>query len=153
VTLPKHSTRHATCVAQSTHAVLIEGPPGSGKSSLALRLIDAGFTLVADDRVHLHGHLASPPPALAGLLEIRGLGIVRMPYQPSATLTLVITLGTPRRLPDHTPDATLNLPRLTLNGADPAATATIKAALACLDGRYELLAGFTGGTHFCSPPT
>jgi hypothetical protein len=73
----------ASCVIIEGCAVLIEGPPGSGKSSLALALIDRGATLVGDDGVMLEqrdGHLwASPPPAIAGLLEVRNVGLVEMP--------------------------------------------------------------------------
>ncbi|MCL6249575.1 HPr kinase/phosphatase C-terminal domain-containing protein [Altererythrobacter sp. KTW20L] len=73
----------ASCVIIDGRAVLIEGPPGSGKSSLALALIDRGATLVGDDGVILEqrdGHLwASPPPAIAGLLEVRNVGLVEFP--------------------------------------------------------------------------
>jgi hypothetical protein len=83
--------------------VLIEGPPGSGKSSLALALIDRGATLIADDGVLLEtrgGRLwALPPPTIAGLLEIRNVGLVNLPVSP-APLALVLRLdpGAPRYL-------------------------------------------------------
>src|SRR5688500_19640981 len=75
-------TIHASTVASNGRAVLISGPSGSGKSDLALRLLDRGFTLVSDDQtlVRRDGDrlIASPPPNIAGKLEIRGLGIVEM---------------------------------------------------------------------------
>lgn len=100
-------TRHATCVALSGRGVLLRGPPGAGKSDLALRLIDGGALLVADDRVVLRRAgarvFASAPAALAGLLEVRGLGIVRLPARESAPLALVADLDPARgieRLPE-----------------------------------------------------
>lgn len=85
----------ATCVAIGGRAVLIEGDPGTGKSSLALALIDRGARLVGDDGVTLHqrdGTLwADPPPNTAGLLEIRNIGIVRMEAA-GAPVALVLLL-------------------------------------------------------------
>lgn len=75
--------RQATAVAIGGRALMIEGPPGSGKSSLALALIDRGAALVGDDGVALSlrdGRVwAAPPPNTAGLLEIRNVGIVTLP--------------------------------------------------------------------------
>ncbi|HEY6817457.1 MAG TPA: HPr kinase/phosphatase C-terminal domain-containing protein [Croceibacterium sp.] len=85
----------ATCVVLDGCGVLIEGPPGSGKSSLALMLIDRGATLVGDDGVLLEprdGRLwALPPPTIAGLLEIRNVGLVTLAATP-APLALVLRL-------------------------------------------------------------
>jgi len=81
--------------------VLIEGPPGSGKSSLALALIDRGATLIGDDGVLLERRgeslWAVPPPRIAGLLEIRNVGLITLPAQP-APIALVLRLdpGAPR---------------------------------------------------------
>jgi serine kinase of HPr protein (carbohydrate metabolism regulator) len=76
--------------------ILLRGPSGAGKSDLALRLIDQGAVLVADDQVILtpdNGILrVSPPDTLAGLLEVRGVGIVKLDYQPTAWLGLVVDL-------------------------------------------------------------
>jgi serine kinase of HPr protein (carbohydrate metabolism regulator) len=97
---------HATCVAVGEVGVLLIGPPGSGKSDLALRLIDAaGFgignvplaaQLVADDQVKLtriEDHLeARAPEALAGHLEIRGVGIVRVAHLASIRVDLAVRL-------------------------------------------------------------
>jgi len=104
---------HASAVLVGAHAVLIQGPSGSCKSRLALTLLHAAAQgviafarLVADDRVHVeakHGRLlVRPAEALAGLIEIRGLGIRRVPYEPLAVVGLVVELGQPaaERLPD-----------------------------------------------------
>jgi HPr kinase/phosphorylase len=77
---------HATCVAlkqgRSWRALLLRGPSGAGKSDVALRLIEAGGRLVADDQTHLakvgRTLIATPPKALAGLIEVRGVGIVKL---------------------------------------------------------------------------
>lgn len=94
---------HATCVAVDGRAVLIEGPSGSGKSDLALRLIDRGAILIADDQTEVRaeqGHLyAHAPAVIAGRLEVRGLGIVRVPHLTSAPLALAVRIGTPHRMP------------------------------------------------------
>ncbi len=87
---------HATCVAVEGLGVLLRGPSGGGKSDLALRLIDEGATLVADDRCDLAVEggrlLASPPAPIAGLMEIRGLGIARLKYLEKVPVGLVIEL-------------------------------------------------------------
>ena len=86
----------ATCVAINGRAVLIEGPPGSGKSSLALSLIDRGAVLVGDDGVALEprgGQLyASPPPNIAGLIEVRNLGLLEFPTVGDVPVALVVRL-------------------------------------------------------------
>lgn len=97
----------ATCVAIGGRALMIEGPPGSGKSSLALALLDRGAGLIGDDAVSLvrqgNAIIAAPPPNIAGLLEIRGVGIVTVPPAQAATLALILSLGEPvgDRLPEH----------------------------------------------------
>jgi hypothetical protein len=86
----------ATCVAIGNRAVLIEGPPGSGKSSLALALIDRGALLVGDDGVELDlraGRLfARPHPNTAGLLEVRNIGLLPFPVRDEAPVALVLLL-------------------------------------------------------------
>ncbi len=98
---PAVPTIHATAVALGGKGVLLLGPPGSGKSDLALRLIDRGATLIADDRVHIAADgTLHPPPALAGLIEVRGLGIVQMPHVGGITAALAVELGAdPHRMP------------------------------------------------------
>ncbi|MGE0733120.1 MAG: HPr kinase/phosphorylase [Alphaproteobacteria bacterium] len=99
---------HATCIAWEGVGVLLRGPSGGGKSDLALRAIGAGAELVADDRVELlvrgGALIARPPAALAGLLEVRGIGIVRLPYAPEARLGVVADL-VPAREIDRLPAA------------------------------------------------
>jgi serine kinase of HPr protein (carbohydrate metabolism regulator) len=101
----------ASCVAIEGRALLIEGPPGSGKSSLALALIDRGAALVGDDGVRLErreGRLwALPPPAIAGLIEIRNVGLVT--FEPvSAAVALLVRLdAAAERHPDGPEQATL----------------------------------------------
>jgi serine kinase of HPr protein (carbohydrate metabolism regulator) len=87
---------HATAVAISQKAVLLAGPPGAGKSDVALRLIDAGATLVADDQTELSvegGKLfAAPPPTIAGMMEVRHVGLLKMPFLPRAEVALYVEL-------------------------------------------------------------
>ncbi len=96
----------ASAVVIAGRALLIEGPPGSGKSSLALALIDRGAGLIGDDAVELRSDngvlIAAPPPNIAGLLEVRGVGLVRFPVAAPAPVALVLTLGGPpgERLPE-----------------------------------------------------
>jgi HPr kinase/phosphorylase len=96
----------ASAVAISGRALLIEGPPGSGKSSLALALIDRGAGLIGDDAVSLtrvgETLMAGPPPNISGLIEIRGVGLISLRPASSAPLALMLTLGEPEgdRLPE-----------------------------------------------------
>lgn len=91
-----NSARQATCVAIAGRGVLIEGAPGSGKSSLALALIDRGAVLVGDDSVMLgvqDGRLiAAPHPNTTGKLEVRNVGLVDMPVSSPVCVALVISL-------------------------------------------------------------
>ena len=140
---------HATAVAINGMGVLIMGPPGAGKSDLALRLIDQpGFglggalltaELVADDqtlvRVSDGALIASAPEALAGLMEIRGQGIVRLAARPSARLVLAVTL-TPaaeiERMPvdQYTDILGVRLSAISIDATGASAPARLRAALA-----------------------
>jgi serine kinase of HPr protein (carbohydrate metabolism regulator) len=86
-----------TCIAVEGSGVLLRGPSGCGKSDLALRLIEAGARLVADDYtdvVEAGGRVfAAPPPGLRGMLEVRGIGIVRLRYSASAPVVANIDLA------------------------------------------------------------
>ena len=145
-----YPTIHATAVLVGTKAVLIRGEPGSGKSSLALGLIQSSgrelpfVRLIGDDRVYLENRagrlLGRPPQDLAGLLEIRGIGVVRVPYEPAGVVGLVVDLGEPA---DRMPAAEsrkaalegVSVPRLAVPpGVDPLPLA-IEAAL----GRFGLI--------------
>jgi HPr kinase/phosphorylase len=136
-------TIHASAVLVGARAVLIQGPPGSGKSRLAFSLLQAQAQgllpfarLVADDRAHVeavHGRLlVRPAAALAGLIEVRGLGIRRVPHEPVAQVGVVVELAASEaeRVPAHSRKtavlAGVSLPRLAVAaGADPLALVLI----------------------------
>jgi serine kinase of HPr protein (carbohydrate metabolism regulator) len=129
---------HGTCVAIDGVGVLLRGSSGSGKSDMALRLIDEGAELVADDQVEIHlennGLLAKPPATIAGLLEVRGLGIVRLNHQPCARLGLVVDLVAPEqveRLPEIGAVSFLDHPisRIAINPWETSATTKVRLAV------------------------
>jgi serine kinase of HPr protein (carbohydrate metabolism regulator) len=90
---------HATCVAIDGKAVLLSGASDSGKSDLALRLIDRGALLISDDYTQLTRDkdilIASAPKSIVGKMEIRGIGIINMPYQKQATVAMLVVLDRP----------------------------------------------------------
>jgi len=91
---------HASAAAWGSEAVLFRGPAGAGKSDLVLRLIGRGWHLVADDQVMLEGTEVSAPPALRGMLEIRGLGIfTALPVAENAQLRLVVDMAAQADVP------------------------------------------------------
>lgn len=99
---------HASSVVIDDKAVLLRGPSGSGKSDLAARLIEQGATLLSDDYVEIGetgGELiARAPETIRGLIEVRGLGILRLPYCEQATVGLVadlVPVEKVSRLPEH----------------------------------------------------
>lgn len=129
--------RQSTAVAIGGRALLIEGPSGCGKTSLALALIDRGAVLVGDDGVLLRvsGPLlhAAPPPATAGLVEVRGVGIVTLPAAP-APVALVLTADrAPPRFVEKAGALTIEgiaIPALAFDLAAPAAALRAEYALA-----------------------
>jgi serine kinase of HPr protein (carbohydrate metabolism regulator) len=135
----RHAGLVATRLSGTWKGVLIEGPSGAGKSDLALRLLDHGFSLVADDRVELWvsaGRLfGAAPQALSGRLEARGLDILRVPSLPLAEIVLVARCGAPERLPD--PQTTeilrLRLPLVEISATEASAPAKLSRALALFD--------------------
>jgi HPr kinase/phosphorylase len=145
------ATVHASAVLAGARAVLIRGASGSGKSQLAHELIDAAriglltfARLVGDDRVHLQAAggrlLVRPAAALAGLIEVRGVGIVRMPYEPHAVVGLVVDLGADaERFPEDDRRQTeiegIKLPRLAVAQGEPG----LPAVLATLTSLRERL--------------
>ena len=87
---------HATTIAVNQQAVVITGAPGAGKSDLALRMIDAGAVLVSDDQTELSVIddvlVASPPISIAGMIELRHVGLITMPYIKQVPVALTIDL-------------------------------------------------------------
>jgi serine kinase of HPr protein (carbohydrate metabolism regulator) len=130
-------TVHASTVASDGRAVLIMGPSGAGKSDLALRLLDRGFTLVSDDQtiVKRDGErlIASPPPTIAGKLEIRGIGIVEVQCRSDVPVALVVELtGQIERLPDdvrHRVILGAKLPFITIDAMTASAASKVSLAL------------------------
>jgi len=120
--------------------VLVEGPSGAGKSDLALRCLDHGFRLVADDRVLLwasEGRLyGRAPDALAGLVEARGVDVLAEPSLRFAPVDLLVRAGSPERIPEpgFAERLGVGLPFLELPLLDPSAPAKLRRALARFDG-------------------
>ncbi len=124
---------HGSCAARKGAGVLLLGEPGSGKSDLLLRLIDRGFVLVADDQVAIDGLMASPPDALAGLLEVRGLGLLRLSFAP-ARLALAVRLARGERLPLPARYEVLDLPMVSLDPWFASAPLRVELALNAAQG-------------------
>ena len=130
-------TVHASTVATDGRAVLIAGPSGSGKSDLALRLLDRGFTLVSDDRtvVKKDGDrlLATAPPTIAGKLEVRGIGIVEVERLSDIPVALIVELTSDiQRLPDDSrerPILGIKLPLITIDAMTASAPSKVALAL------------------------
>ncbi|HAA91023.1 MAG TPA: hypothetical protein DCE33_01170 [Rhodospirillaceae bacterium] len=129
---------HATTVAIDGKGVLFQGASGSGKSDLALRLIDDGAILVADDQTSLRANdgtvLASAPAELTGRLEVRGIGIVEVPDLAEAPIKMAVLLETDGEI-DRLPDPTwiklcdVEIPQIALRAFEASAVAKLKQAL------------------------
>ena len=130
-------TLHASTVAIDGRAVMISGPSGSGKSDLALRMLDRGFTLVSDDQTIIKKDgarlLASAPPTIAGKLEIRGLGIVEVERVDNIPIVLIVELTSDiQRLPDDSrerPILGVPLPIVTIDAMTASAPSKVAIAL------------------------
>lgn len=155
---PLEALVHGCCLTIGTAGVLLLGKPGSGKSDLALRLIDQPGNgtsggkkiarLVADDQVIIrlvHGRLVGSPPAtIAGRMEIRGLGLVSLPHAAKAALTLAVRLSareTIERLPEMEKSRFEilgeSLPMILVDAGSASAPARIRAAVDLLAARRE----------------
>ena len=131
---------HGSAASRNGAGVLLLGPPGAGKSDLVLRLLHHGFQLIADDQVQFDGAQASAPSAIAGLLEVRGLGVIRLPFT-TAPVLLAVRLGTPPRLPLPARYPDLDIPMITLDPTTPSAPLQVSMALDCVQGKLTTVAG------------
>jgi serine kinase of HPr protein (carbohydrate metabolism regulator) len=130
-------TVHASSVARDGRSVLITGPSGSGKSDLALRLLDHGFTLVSDDQTIVRKSddrlLASAPPNIAGKLEVRGIGIVEMETTSDVPVALIVELTSDiQRMPDdlrERPILGVSLPIVAIDAMTASAPSKVALAL------------------------
>jgi serine kinase of HPr protein (carbohydrate metabolism regulator) len=129
-------TIHASCIAIGGRAVLIRGPSGSGKSDLALRLIDRGASLVSDDYTDLVAAgsrlLASPPAAIAGKIEVRGVGIAEAAHVAGVPVALLADLaGEVERMPGKRAEilAGIAIPAVALTALEASAPIKLETAL------------------------
>ena len=139
--MPPAELVHATTVAIGGRGVLITGPSGSGKSDLALRLIDRGAALVADDRTLVRNEggaaVASAPATIAGKLEVRGLGIVPFAQAGATPLALCVALT---EVVDRMPEprtriiVAVELPEIPLDPRPASAPIKVELALAQVIG-------------------
>ena len=137
-------TLHASTVALDGRAVLISGPSGSGKSDLALQLLDRGFILVSDDQTIVRRDngrlLAAAPPNIRGKLEIRGIGIVDMETADDLPIALFVELTSEiQRLPDDSRERLvldLAIPLISVDAMTASAPAKVALALDRLGLRF-----------------
>lgn len=132
---------HASCIELAGAGILLRGPSGSGKSDLALRLIDGGARLVADDRTDLTAEdgalIASPPATILGKLEVRGIGIMTLPSVARARVGMAVDLVDPssvERLPKGQRCSYLgiDLPLIAVAPFEASAPAKLRAAARAL---------------------
>ncbi|MBN8552124.1 MAG: serine kinase [Caulobacterales bacterium] len=143
-------TVHATAIAHRSvsgwRAVVLFGPSGAGKSDLALRMIrDPAWRLVGDDRLHLwrsgEGLYAAPAKRLAGILEVRHIGLMAVPHLVAAQVGLIVRCETPtERLPE--PDTQIvhgvSIPRVVLEATDVSTPDRIRQTLTGIEARSWL---------------
>jgi serine kinase of HPr protein (carbohydrate metabolism regulator) len=128
---------HASTVARDGRAVLISGPSGSGKSDLALRMLDRGFTLVSDDRTIVRKQgaklIASPPDTIRGKMEIRGLGIFEIEHVTDIPVALIVELRSDiERLPDDSRERLIigiGIPLVSIDAMTASAPSKVALAL------------------------
>lgn len=135
---------HASCAARDGLGILLTGAPGSGKSDLLLRLMDRGFSLVADDQVDIGTDgMARPPLALEGLLEVRGLGLMQFPFIAPVRPVLVAQLvqGPAPRLPASRWDSRLTLPVIEIEPFHASAAQRLALAFDSVLGRVPQRVG------------
>jgi HPr kinase/phosphorylase len=129
---------HATAIAIEGAAILLRGPPGAGKSDLALRMIDGGARLIADDQTELRRAgelvLVRAPAAIAGLIEVRGVGILQVDAVGETPLALLVDLvrsSEVERLPESRFEEVLGLPvpLIALVAFEASAAAKLRFAL------------------------
>ncbi|OHC73308.1 MAG: hypothetical protein A3G18_12180 [Rhodospirillales bacterium RIFCSPLOWO2_12_FULL_58_28] len=139
---------HATCVEVGGAGVLLRGVPGSGKSDLALRLIGGGARLVADDYTEIKKRdgclAASAPEAIAGMMEVRGIGLIRLECAVECTLRLVVDLvpaAGVERLPD--PETCeylgISLPLFRFSAFEESTVVKIRLAAGIAGGTIKLI--------------
>ena len=138
----------ATAVTYCGFGVLIRGPSGSGKSDLALRLIDDGAGLIADDQVVIKSVgqklFLSPPDSLLGLIEVRGIGVIKIAYVRDIRLCLIIELDPSneiQRIPTIEEELIKNIPVpvISMDAFESSVLAKIKIILGYLDKKIELI--------------
>lgn len=139
---------HASCVEWENAGILLCGAPGSGKSDLCLRLIDLGAVLVSDDRTELERRgsrlEAHAPARLEGLLEARGIGIVKMPFKKQTLIKLKVILCRTdeiARMPERETELIENveIPVIRIDAFTASATAKIRLAVRIADRERELM--------------
>lgn len=132
---------YGSCAARDDHGVLLLGPSGAGKSDLLLRLLDRGFALVADDQVCIEDGIAWAPARLAGMIEVRGLGIIRMPYTKQVRLALAVQLAKPPRMPVPAQHIETALPLVLIDPSLCSAPIQVGLALDCVLLQVTQVAG------------